>query len=161
VKYLEKFFYQITNIGAFVACIALLATMVITVSNIIYRMSGYVIIGTYDLTELLIVVFVGFSIAYTVLTKGHVSVRVIVELFSKRSQNFFKGFTLILGFLFWALTVWSSTELAIEKAALGEKTDILSISYIPFRWFFIFGLFLVSINLLLDFVKLVRGDHVK
>ena len=159
--YFEKVFHRIINIGAAVACLVLVGTMIITVANIVWRMSGRVIIGTYDISELLMVVFAGFALAYAALAKAHVSVKVVVEFFSKRSQVFLEGITSFLGFIFWALVVWSSVELTIEKAQLGERTDALSISYIPFRWIFISGLSLLSIILLINCMNSLRGDKVK
>jgi TRAP-type C4-dicarboxylate transport system permease small subunit len=161
MRYFEKIFRKLTNIGATLACFVLLGTMIITVANIAYRMSGHTIIGTYDLSELLIVVFVGFALAYAALTKAHVSVKIVIEFLSKRSQTFLECLTSMLGFIFWALVVWSSIELTVEKAQMGEKTDTVNISYIPFRCIFIFGLFLLSIILLIKFINSLRGEKSK
>jgi hypothetical protein len=49
--------------------------------------------------------------------------------------------------------VYATAKITVEKAALGEKTDLLKISIIPFRVVWLIGLILVVLLVVLNTLK--------
>lgn len=130
-----------TNIGA----VALAATMIIIVANVTYRAFGGVIVGTYDLVEITIVIVAAFSIADTEIHKRHTSVDAVTTLLSEKAQLRMENGCNLISLLYWGVIAWGSARLTIEKAQLGEVTELLKISIIPFRAFWVFGLILICL----------------
>jgi TRAP-type C4-dicarboxylate transport system permease small subunit len=130
-----------TNVGA----VALAGTMMIIVANVIYRAFGGVIVGTYDLVEITIVIVAAFSIADTELHKRHTSVDAVTTHLSERAQFRMENGCNLISFCYWGIIAWGSAKLTIEKAQLGEVTELLKISIIPFRAFWVFGLILICL----------------
>jgi TRAP-type C4-dicarboxylate transport system permease small subunit len=128
-----------TNIGA----VALATVMFIIVANVIYRAFGGVIVGTYDLVEITIVIVAAFSIADTEIHKRHTSVDMVTNLLSEGAQLHVENGCNLISFLYWGIIAWGSAKLTIEKAQLGEVTELLRISIIPFRALWVFGLILI------------------
>ena len=155
-----KLFYKIidrtTRTGIFIASLTLLGIMAIIMANVLYRISGGIIPGTYDLVELMIIVVVGFSMAYTALKRTHISAKLLVDRFSERNKAIIDGITSLIGSGFWMLVAIVSVRLTMEKAGLGEKTELLGISFIPFRWIWVFTLILFGTVLAINGIKSIR-----
>ena len=146
---------RITVLGTGLGSIFLAGIMVLIVASIITRFFGRVIPGSYELIELMIVVSVAFSLAYSGIKRGHVVVKIIVDLFPKRVQDIIAGFTNFISLIFWGVVAWAAYKITVEKGIL-EVTDDLLIPYMPFRFIFAFGLLLLAMAFLIEMVKALK-----
>jgi len=146
----EKIVRRLVGVSTVVGISFLIGVMILMVADIISRLLGGAISGTYELVELLIVVAVSFALAYTALEKGHVIVEIVVSRFSQRAQAVVKSFTYIICIVTWGLIAWANIGILPEKALLRERTPLLGVSYIPFRGLWTIGLILLCVVFLAD-----------
>jgi TRAP-type C4-dicarboxylate transport system permease small subunit len=151
----EKILEWLTHIGTGLGAFFLAGIMVLIVASIITRLFGRVVPGSYEMIELMIVVTVSFSLAYTGLKQGHVIVNIVVSRFPERLQIFCTVFTCLISLGFWGALAWAAYQIALEKGIL-EVTEYFLIPYIPFRFVFTIGLLLVSLTFLIEMLKSIK-----
>jgi TRAP-type C4-dicarboxylate transport system permease small subunit len=129
----------------------LVAIMALIVSNVIYRFFGGVITGSYELTQYMIVVVVGFAMVYTALMKGHVLVRVVVSRLPQWALAIAESFNSILSMGVVWLLAWATTLYLLKRGFVGEaNTDLLELPYFPLKCVWVFTLILFSLVYLVD-----------
>lgn len=149
----EKIISKVVFWGLIIGTLALVGVMLIIDANIVYRAFGRIIAGTYDLVEITIVVAVAFALTYTEFYQAHTRVDLFTSKMPKGMKLGFEYFSNILSVVYWSTIVYATAKLTMEKAALGEKTDLLKISIIPFRVFWLVGLVIVVLIVLLNISK--------
>jgi TRAP-type C4-dicarboxylate transport system permease small subunit len=146
---------RITTLGTGLGAAFLAGIMVLIAASIITSFFGRVIPGSYDLIELMIVVTVAFSLSHSGIKRGHVAVKIIVELFPGRVQDIIAGFTNFISMIFWGVVAWAAYKISFEKGILEVTNDLL-IPYMPFRFTFAFGLLLLAIVFFIEMVKALK-----
>lgn len=152
MEYLANLVRRMGGWGVAVGAAFLVGMMVLIVANIIYRLFGHVIVGSYELTELMIVVAVAFALVYAALKKSHVVVKIVVERFPPRAQAIVEALMSLISLATWATIAWTGVLLLSERW-LREETDMLSIPFLPFRFIFLFGLILFCLVYLIDLIR--------
>jgi TRAP-type C4-dicarboxylate transport system permease small subunit len=146
---------RICSVGSAIGAAFLGGMMVLIVAVVVVRPFGEVIVGSYELIELLIVVTVAFALGYTALKKAHTVVDILVSRFPKRLQAIVAVFTCFLSFGIWGWITWAGLDIALKKGIM-ERTDLLLVSYLPFRLVWVFGLFLISIIFLIEMLNALK-----
>ena len=147
--------HRITKGGIFIGGVFLIIGMLLLMSNIFGRFAHFVIPGSYELFELIMVIPVGFALVYAALQKTHVVVHLIVSRFPPRLSAAAEILASLLSFTIWALIAWGGARLAYENG-LKETTDILGVPYLPFRIVLLFCLFLFCVTYLMDLSRTIR-----
>ena len=147
--------HRIGGVGAAIGSVFLAGMMVLIVASVVVRPFGEVIAGSYELIEVLIVVPVAFALGYTALKQGHVEVSLVVSRFSQRKQAIIASFTWFLSLGIWGLIVWAGTGIMLEKW-LGERTELLLVPYLPFRFVWVFGLLLFCLAFLIELSRALK-----
>lgn len=138
----------LTVAGNSLGAVFLIAIMLVIVVNVITRRFGFLIPGTYEMIEVMIIVTAGFALAYTALRKGHTQVG--FEITSGRKQAIIDVVVGCCEVFTVALIAWNQYNVLLRKIELGEHTELLQISYAPFRALWVFGLFLLCVAFLID-----------
>ncbi|MBN1256047.1 MAG: TRAP transporter small permease [Deltaproteobacteria bacterium] len=146
---------RISLIGTAAGGVCLIMMMLVIVANVIFRLLGGNVVGSYEMSELLIVVAVAFALGYAALEESHVDVDIVVSRFSQRWQNILKVFTSFLAMGTWALIAWATTIILSERW-LTEVSEMLLIPFLPFRFVLMFGLILITLIYLLNMVTALR-----
>lgn len=152
----HKIVGKITAVMMWVGAFFLLIIMVMTSSNIIYRLFwGKVILGSYELTEMMIVITAGFSMAYALITKTNVAVRVIISRLSGKPLETVNSFIAIFGVAIWGIIATSSVWVIWKKNFNEGQTELLDIPYLPLKWIWISALILIILIFVSDLLKSV------
>lgn len=130
----------------------LVGMMVLIVANIIYRLFGHVIAGSYELSELMIVVAVAFALGYAAVHKSHIVVKIVISRFSQRWQSIIEVLMSLISLATWAVIAWASFNV-LSQRWLTEVTDLLDIPYLPFRIIFVLGLVIFCLVYITDLVR--------
>jgi len=130
----------------------LVGMMVLIVASVIYRRAGHIIPGTYELSELMIVVAVAFALGYAALKKSHIVVKFVVARFPQRTQAILEAVMSFISLATWAAIAWAGF-LLLSKRWLREESVMLSVPYLPFRFVFLFGLILFCLVYLIDLFR--------
>lgn len=133
----------------------LVGMMVLITASVIYRRVGHVIPGTYELSELMIVVTAAFALGYAALKKSHIVIKVVVARFPQRAQAILEAVMSFISLATWAAVAWTGV-LIVSKRWLNEESEMLSVPYLPFRLIFLLGLVLVCSIYLIDLIRALR-----
>jgi TRAP-type C4-dicarboxylate transport system permease small subunit len=160
MEYFTRLVKQINGVGVALGAAFLVGMMVLIVANIIYRLAGHVVTGSYELSELMIVVTVAFALGYAALQKSHVVVKILISRFPERWQAILEAFTSFLSMGTWAVIAWASSLIFFERW-LTEESEMLLIPFLPFRIVLLFGLILIALVYLIYMVMALRKALLK
>lgn len=155
MDFLSDLIERTTKLGIVAGGGFLLVAMMIHVSNILGRFFKFVIPGSYEIFELIMVIPVGFALVYAALHKYHVTVDVIVTRFPEKLRAAADILASLLGFVIWGLIVYAASAMAAETG-LQELSETLEIPYLPFRMIWIFCLLLFCLTYLVELSRSVR-----
>jgi TRAP-type C4-dicarboxylate transport system permease small subunit len=156
----DKIMEKTVDYATYIGTAALAAVMLIIVANVIYRAFGGVIAGTYDLVETITVLVAAFALTNTEFAKKHTNVDMLIVLMKDKPRIWLEQFCNVISFAYWVTIGWATIRVTLEKAAIGESTDLLKVSIIPFRAIWSFALvlmaFIVIYNVYRNFRELRR-----
>jgi TRAP-type C4-dicarboxylate transport system permease small subunit len=152
---LSDMLQRITKVGTIIGGVFLIAAMLLLISNIFGRFVHFVIPGSYEVFELIMVVPVAIALVYTAMKKGHVIVHLVVARFPPRLNAAAEILACLVSLSIWALIAWAGLQLIFE-AGLQEISETLDIPYLPFRVVWIFCLFLFCLTYLVDLFQAFR-----
>lgn len=141
--------------------VLLAAMVVLTFTHVVRR---YVfndpIQGFVDMGQILLVLVVALTVAYSGRTGGQIAVELIDGMVSKTKLRMVEIFVRLVGFLMIAaLTVQIALD-GPKAEENGEFTGTIDISFEPFMYVLAFGLGLYAIVLLLEAVRLMKDKDI-
>ena len=137
---------------AIISMIACLAMMAMTTADVLLRKltSKYFILGSSEITEMLMVVVLAFGFPALYVTGGHVKVDLLVSKIPGKGRYFFVSLILLAESIICGLMVWGAYEKAKSLMVRKIVTGILPIPHLPFVLCLCFGIGLFCILLLMD-----------
>lgn len=114
------------------ALCALLAGAVTCADIVIRNAGGQGIIGTVDITQMLIMATAFLTIPYGFISDSHVSVEIGVEKLPFRLQALFKGLAALLGALLMLAIGWYGIGQFETVGLMGDKSQTIGL---PMTWF--------------------------
>jgi TRAP-type C4-dicarboxylate transport system permease small subunit len=146
---------RIAKVGAVLGGIFIIGAMLLLVSNILGRFVHFVVPGSYEVFELIMVIPVSFALVYAALHKSHVIVHLITSRFPPKLATAAEILACLVSACIWALIAYASAQIAFENGLI-EVSETLDIPYIPFRLLWSFCLILFSLAYVLELCKVVR-----
>jgi len=150
------FFRRLSSGGVAIGAAFLTGMMVLIVANIIYRLFGHVIPGSYEISTLMIVVAVAFALGYAAVHNSHIVVKIVVTRLPQRWQSILGVLMSLISLATWAVIAFASYNV-LSQRWLTEMTDLLDIPYLPFRMIFVLGLAILCLIYITDLVRALRG----
>lgn len=162
-KWVERFISPLIGIVHKVGLVVLLLMMFLTVGDVVGRkFFDAPISGTFELTTFMLALVVFFSIAYTQVRKGHISIDVVVSRFSKRAQAVIDSITYFLSLGLFSLVTWQSAVHANRLFEGHNVSGVLSWPVYPFVIAVAIGSLLFSlvlvVNLFSSLAKAVKRE---
>ena len=152
----DKIMKRVTEFGTWIGIAAMASVTLIITGNVIWRIFGRVIPGTYDLVETITVLVAAFAIVKCEMEKKYTTVDMLTTLMKKKTQIWFEQVCNVISFGFWATICYATIMITIDKAKVGEHTDLLKVSIIPFRATWSFALALIALLVVYNFYKNFR-----
>ncbi len=115
-----------------VSAAAVVFIMLLTCADVVMRLFGRPIPGTYELVGYFGAVIVAFAMAYTFVERGHISVELLVDRLPARPRAFIEGTGYLLSAVLFGLLAWQSQVYAIDLMESGEVSLTLGIPTWPF-----------------------------
>lgn len=153
---LIRFMEQISSFGAVLGGIVLVFIMLLTIASVLFRLIGSAIVGSYELTELVIAVTVGFALVYSTMTKANVAVHIFYDRFSPSVQKIINIFISVLSLGFWGWMAWETLRMTIDRGWL-ERSEVFLFPLLPFRLIWVFGLSVLTLFLLTQLIQGIIG----
>ncbi|MBN2061378.1 MAG: TRAP transporter small permease [Deltaproteobacteria bacterium] len=145
----ENIIYKIINILTVVGGIFMAICMLIIVANIVVRLFGRVIPGSYEIIELVVVIAIAFSLSFTGKKKGHVNVDILLKRVPLKLQAVLNAINNLLSMIFWGALSYAAFKMAFDKGWM-EISELHRIPFLPFRFVFGIGLLLLAIVFLVQ-----------
>jgi TRAP-type C4-dicarboxylate transport system permease small subunit len=158
----KKIVYSVSHVLAYAAVIVVLVMMLLTVADVSLRyFFNAPINGTYEVTELLMVLAFAPSLAWTAIRGANVRVDLVVGKFPNRVQGVFDSVTCLFSVFVTGVFTWFTIPQAIFVHSIKTFSDQLEIPFYPFYIVIAAGFFFLVFALvsnLIDFIhKAVRG----
>lgn len=158
VRHLENISRLLNDLVIWIAALLLVVMIGLTCGNIFLRIVWTPIQGTYELMGFLGAVVTAFAMGYTQIKRGHTGIDIVVNLFSAKTQRVLNSLNYSICMVFFALLGWRIVKWATTIWKTGEVTETLRIIFFPFTYAVAFGCFVLSLVLLVDFLReVIRG----
>jgi len=165
---LSKVVDPLTIVGAVIACTALAAMMFLTFLDVAGAQLGKVsfinnltsffkpIIGSQEITELLMVLLVSFALGYSAFKKAHIRVDLVMQYTPNKVNRWFDIFAYGFSFIMYILIAWQGWVYAFDNIRTGMVSTILNIPIPPFNFLLVIGAALAALIFLRDFLKSIE-----
>jgi TRAP-type C4-dicarboxylate transport system permease small subunit len=139
-----------------VSAAAVVFIMLLTCADVVMRLFGRPIPGTYELVGYFGTVIVAFALAYTSVERGHISVELLVDRLPARLRNVIEGAGHLVSAVLFGLLAWQSQVYAMDLVESGEVSLTLGIPTWPFVFGLTAGCGMLSLVLLLDALRQLK-----
>ena len=146
--------------GAVLGGAVLIFIMLLTIASVLCRLFDRAIMGSYEITELIIIVTVGTALIYTAITEANVTVKMLIERFSPQNQNRIKIVVNLISIIFWGWMAYGVLNMTIANG-WTELTEVFMVPLFPFRMVWGVSLTLLSLVLLKQLVEAVVKEFRK
>lgn len=150
---------QIRTILLIIGGVSIIGLMLLIVGNILFRLSGFIIPGSYELAELIIPVIGAAAIIGATIYSAHVSVDLLTSRFTPSTQLYVSVFVGVVGACYWIVMGFAAALTALRNSGLGETTELLGLSVPPFRWLWVAVSIYVAIHLLVNVVHTLKRHN--
>ena len=135
------------------ACTAVIAMMLLSSADVVLRLFGKPIPGTYEMVGFLGTIIVSFALAFTSMEKGHIAVEILVDKLPQRAQFAIEAFTNFVSFLLFGLIAYQAYIYALDIKNSGEVSLTLQMPIYPFIFGMAVSFGLLCLLLIADFIK--------
>ncbi len=159
--FLSVFDWFLRNLAMWVGGILLCLMVGLTFTHVLMRyVFANPIHGFVDLGQILLVLVISFTIAYSGRSGGQIAVEIIDGMISKSALHVLEIITRLAGFVMimvLAIQLFKDGPEAVEN---GEATTTLGVSYEPFFYVLGFGIALYGVVLILEALRLIQGKEI-
>lgn len=135
------------------ACVAVIAMMLLSTADVFLRLFWKPIPGTYELVGFLGTIVVSFALAFTSIEKGHIAVEILVEKLPQRAQLALEGFCDLIAALLFGMIAYQAVLYALDIKKSGEVSLTLQMPAYPFIFGIAVGCALLTLLLAADVLK--------
>lgn len=140
------------------AGLILAGTALLIVANIVGRtLFNSSILGTYEMVGFLTAAAVGLSLARCAVENSHIAIEFILERFPLKLQRSIEIIFSIPSFLFLSFATYNLFTYGLRIARTGEVSPTTQIIFHPFIYLVALGFMLLTLVVLLQLIKLLRG----
>jgi TRAP-type C4-dicarboxylate transport system permease small subunit len=150
---------KLSKLMQWVAGIALIFIMLLTVADVTLRLFGHPIVGTFEMVGLGGAVVVGFAIPITSWLRGHIFVDFFVQKFPSTSQAVFNITTRVLCIVLFVLIGYNLFLYAGELYKSGEVTLTRQLPFYPIAYGLAVCCFIQCFVLVGDIAKVIGGTY--
>ncbi len=151
VEKVSKFMQGIS--GVFLTFIILL-----TVADVLLRIFGHPVPGAVEITAMCGGIVAGFTVPMTSWMKGHIAVDFLLNASSVKVRNAIETITRCVGIVMFIFVGYNAIRIGRGFQEAGEVTGTLELPMYPVVYGIAAGLFVLSIVLFCDILKLYGGE---
>jgi len=153
VSFLERVSQALSKWFLWIGGIALLTLTGIACANMVMRPLGVPLTGAYELVGFFGALAVALPLGYTQIARSHISVDILATRYPKKTTRIMNGISSLLCVVFFILVSWQTAKYATLIWKRGETSETLRIIYHPFVYVVSICCLLLSLVLLIDFIK--------
>jgi TRAP-type C4-dicarboxylate transport system permease small subunit len=154
INTIERWYYPVVRFFDRLTWVVLFVMMSLTMADVLLRkIVNHSILGTVELTELMLVLVVFCSLAKCQVDDGHIKIDFIMRNFSQKTQKLVDVFTQFSCFVLFLFMTYGTYRYAVDMREWEEVTLDLGIKVYPFVYLLCFGCALLALVLLLKSLK--------
>jgi TRAP-type transport system small permease protein len=146
-----KSFSSLTRVSAWIGYIATAFIVLIVFADVFGRfLLNKPLNGSFELVEQTMAVLSGIAIMYTTIKRGHVSIDLLFDRFSRRTRIILQSIFSFLGFVIWVVLAYQVYLRTMVFLKSNQTTGVLPLSPAPFLFIFIAAVLLCGLGLLIQ-----------
>ena len=151
--------YRLSRAMQAIAGLALVFMMTLTTCDIILRIFGKPIIGTYEIVAFSGGVVIGFSTPITSFMRGQIFVDFFYQKFPMVTQNILNTTTRLVDIALFGIISWNLMIMARDMYRSGEVSLTLQLPFYPVAYGIAFAMFVQCLVLVCDIIKIAKGEY--
>jgi TRAP-type C4-dicarboxylate transport system permease small subunit len=151
--------YWLSRAMEVVAGVFLVFMMLLTTCDVILRIFGRPIIGTYEMVAFSGGIVIGFSVPITSWVRGQIFVDFFYQKFSKKIQDLFNYATRVMSLILFVFTAFNLVRMATDMYRSGEVSLTLQLPFYPIAYGIGFAFFVEVLVLITDMAKIAGGEY--
>ena len=145
----------------YIGAVSLLLLSVVIVFSIVARRLGYTVAGSAEVSEILLVLLVFLSLAYTQSRDGHVAIEVAVAAMPARARNVCRALTIVVCLVVTVALFYGTATETYVSYRLGEyRFGTTRFPLWPAKLVIAVGFLLLSIEFVLQLILVALGRPV-
>jgi TRAP-type C4-dicarboxylate transport system permease small subunit len=144
---------------AAVAGAALAALMLLTIADVVLRILGRPIVGTYELVGLGGAIAIGLSLPLTSWVRGHIYVDSFVAKLPRTPRAILNIATRLLVLGLFLVIGWNLIRYALDLRSAGEVTPTLRVPFFPVALGVGLSCLIECLVMVADIVKIFRREY--
>jgi TRAP-type C4-dicarboxylate transport system permease small subunit len=153
---LERLIRFLSKKASRVAAFAIISMMCLTCADIVLRLFGYPISGTYEIVGFLGAVAISFSLAYTSMEKGHIAVDILFRRLPFRVQYILEVIVEAVSLLIFIMVAWRCAVYGFDLKQHQEVSMTLGFPVYPVVLGISLGCVFLCLVLTFNLIKAVR-----
>lgn len=153
---LERWVHSTSRGVSYISGISVLMMMLLTCGDVVLRLFGHPIPGTYELVGFLGAIIISFAMAYTSVEKSHIAVDIFFQRLPRKLQTVLEGLIYLISLVLFAIITWQCQIYALDLKQSGEISLTLGIPVYPVVVGIAIGCGFLCLVLLFDVVKSAR-----
>lgn len=138
---------------AWIAGLALIAMMLLTVADMVTRGFGHPIAGSYEVIGWLSAAAMALALGYTQLHRGHVAIDLVVERLPGRGRALVDVATSLMSLLLFSAVAWYVARYGVVLHETGSLSETLKAIVYPWVYVVAAGCAGLALALLVDFLR--------
>lgn len=159
-NFIATFYKKLSPVATFsntISTVALAAMMFLTAIDVVGRkVFNSPLMGTYEITQLLMAILVSLGIAHCGIKKGHVNIDLVLMRLPRRTQGILGIITGLFALFIIAIAAWQTGVNASMQVRTGLTTPVLMIPMFPFIAIVAFGLTMYFIVLIIHWLEYIQ-----
>lgn len=153
-----KFLQNLSTYLAFIGAFSLFVMMCLTIVDVAGRyLFNQPVLGTYELTEFMVLILIFSFLAYTQSKKSHISVDLFMMFFPEKLKTYIEIINHLACLAIMILITWMGFEKALEMIHTGESSPNLTLPTYPFVFFLVIGCAVMCIEFGRDIFMILMG----
>lgn len=134
MNHVIRIIHSLAHWGSWLALIALLTMWFLTCSDIVLRYFGHPIFGSFEIVQFLLALIIGFAVAYTQRSKGHIAIEILVSRFPQRTQAIIDSVNYIFTIGVVSVIIWQCVKLGVHMWKVNQLSMTLRLPLFPVLW---------------------------
>ena len=140
----------------YAAMVVLLLMMVVTVVHGIGRYAfNTPIYGLVEMSQFMLTIIIFLTAAYTEVVKGHISIGIVTDRFSKRTQAIIDSATYIFSLIIIIVACWQTIVLGMDFVESTRRSALLYVPHFPFAFIAALAWLMLGIAVLLHLIHYI------
>ena len=150
---LEKFSKLVNGVLAVAAGVTLVGMMVLTVADMVLRVFGHPLAGTYEIIGWLAAAATALALGYTQVHRGHVAISLVVDRLGARSREVVACLTDVISLLLFAAVAWQVARYGDVLRESGSLSETLKVIVYPWVYVVAAGAVGITLALVIDVLR--------